>query len=406
MTPTHGMTKLHQIPSSTTIPTREELLQRARDMVPVLRERAHQAEIDRRIPDATQQAFLDAGFYRIFLPKRWGGFEMDYTTRIDIAAELGRGCGSSAWVFTNLAQQTLVDGMKDPRSQKELWGDNPDAVVSSAFAARDATIQRVEGGFEVDGVWNFSSGIDFASAVNIQLFLRPNDGPAEHRFALVYKSDYEIIDDWFVTGLAATGSRSLRLNKVFIPDYRTMTSLDVTGGPTLGSAVSACPLYQMPFWGTASRLFASPLIGIARGALELIEADVAQRVTASGMKLAEQSIVHLRLAEAGGEINAAWALALRDCVTARRMTEDGLFPSQSERAGWRRNCSYAALMCVRAVDRLHDLAGMRAMEAGSHIQRAWRDVHAGASQTGIVWDMQASIYGRARFDLPLGDPRA
>ena len=63
-------------------------------------------------------------------------------------------------------------------------------------------------------------------------------------------------------------------------------------------------------------------------------------------------------------------------------------------------------MCVRAVDRLHDLAGMRAMEAGSHIQRAWRDVHAGASQTGIVWDMQASIYGRARFGLPIGDPRA
>ena len=110
------MTKLHQI-SSSSHPTREELLQRARDMVPVLRERAHQAEIDRRIPDVTQQAFHDAGFYRIFLPKRWGGFEMDYTTSIDIAAELGRGCGSSAWVFTNLAQQTLVDGMKDPRSQ-------------------------------------------------------------------------------------------------------------------------------------------------------------------------------------------------------------------------------------------------------------------------------------------------
>jgi hypothetical protein len=49
---------------------------------------------------------------------------------------------------------------------------------------------------------------------------------------------------------------------------------------------------------------------------------------------------------------------------------------------------------------------MRAMESGSHIQRAWRDVHAGASQTGIVWDMQAAAYGRARFDLPLGDPRA
>lgn len=400
------MTPPNQTPSSSTIPTREDLLQRARDLIPVLRERAHQAEIDHRVPDATQQAFRDAGFYRIFVPKRWGGYEMDYTTSIDIAAELGRGCGSSAWIFTNLTQQSLVNGLKDPRSQEELWADDPDAVVSSAFAAPDATIRRVDGGFVVDGVWRFSSGIDFAAGVNVQLFLRPDDGPAEHRFALVPKSDYEIIDDWFVSGLAATGSRSLKLNEVFIPDYRTMSSLDVGGGPTPGSAVSASPLYQMPFWATASRLFASPLIGIARGALEVMEEDIAGRVAASGIKLAEQPIVHLRLAEAGGEIEAAWALALRDCVTARQMTEAGRFPSQTERASWRRNCSYAALLCVRAVDRIHDLAGMRAMEAGSHIQRAWRDVHAGASQTGIVWDMQAGIYGRARFGLPMGDPRS
>ncbi len=400
------MTTPDRAPSSTTIPNREDLLQRARDLVPVLRERAHQAELDRRIPEATQHALVDAGLYRIFVPARWGGYEMDYTTSIDIAAELGRGCGSSAWIFTNLAQQSLVNGMKDPRAQEELWADDADALVSSAFAAPDATIRRVDGGFVVDGIWRFSSGIDFATAVNIQLFLRPEDGPAEHRFALVYRSDYEVIDDWFVTGLAATGSRSLRLNEVFIPDYRTISSLQVGGGPTPGSAVSDNALYRMPFWGIASRLFSSPLIGIARGALELVEDDIASRVAASGLRLAEQPIVHLRLAEAGGEINAAWALALSDCVTARRMTEAGIIPSVAERAGWRRNAAYAGLMCVRAVDRIYDLAGMRAMEPGSHIQRAWRDVHAGASQTGIVWDMQAGLYGRARFGLPLGDPRA
>ena len=108
------------ISSSTAIPSREDLLQRARELVPVLRERAHQAELDRRVADATQQALVDAGLYHIFLPERWGGYEMDYTTSVDIAAELGRGCGSSAWIFTNLAQQSLVNGMKDPRAQEEL----------------------------------------------------------------------------------------------------------------------------------------------------------------------------------------------------------------------------------------------------------------------------------------------
>ena len=88
------------------------------------------------------------------------------------------------------------------------------------------------------------------------------------------------------------------------------------------------------------------------------------------------------------------------------MTEAGHVTTAAERARWRRNASYAGLMCVRAVDRIYDLAGMRAMEDGSHIRRAWRDVHAGASQTGIVWDMQAAAFGRALFGLPLSDPRA
>ncbi len=388
------------------IPSREQILQRARDMVPALRERAAAAENARRIPDETQDAFVEAGFYRIFQPKRYGGFEMDYTLTVDIAAELGRGCGSSAWVFTNVAQHGIINGMKDPRAQEEMWGDNPDTLCASAHPGKDAKITRVDDGFMVDGTWHFSSGIDFSDWVNIQLFLRPEDGPAEHRFAQVHKSDYEVIDDWFVTGMAATGSRSLKMHEVYIADYRTVSTLDIQGGPTPGYPVSSSLLYQLPFWGVAARLFVGPAIGIARGVLELTEADLATRVAASGLKLAEESIIHLRLGEAGGEISAAWALALADCHTALEMTEAGEIPSLLQRVEWRRNNAYAMLMCVRAVDRLFGIAGMRGMLPDSHIQRAWRDIHAASSQVGTAWDPNAAIYGRARFGLPIRDPRA
>ncbi len=87
------------------------------------------------------------------------------------------------------------------------------------------------------------------------------------------------------------------------------------------------------------------------------------------------------------------------------MTEDGDIPTMMQRASWRRNNSYAVMACVRAVDRLHGLAGMRAMLPDSDIQRAWCDIHAVASQVAVVWDIAASNYGRARFDLPIMDPR-
>ena len=106
----------------------EALTAAARDMVPQLRARARQAETDRRMPEETHRAFADAGFYRIFRPARFGGLELDYPVIVDIAAELGRGCGSSAWVFTNLAQPGIINGMKDPRAQEELWADDPDTL--------------------------------------------------------------------------------------------------------------------------------------------------------------------------------------------------------------------------------------------------------------------------------------
>jgi 3-hydroxy-9,10-secoandrosta-1,3,5(10)-triene-9,17-dione monooxygenase len=386
-------------------PSREELVARARALAPVLRERAAEAEAARGMSRDTHELFAEAGFYKIFQPVRHGGYETDVGLVIDIAAELGRGCGSSAWVFTNLAMHGLTVGMKDPRAQDEVWGDNPDALVCSASPGRDSGVTMVEGGIVVDGLWNYSSGVDFADFNHLQIFLRPEDGPPEHRFAMVAKADYQIVDDWYSSGMSATGSRSIRLDQVFIPEYRMLSSLAVRGGPTPGSAVNPGPLYRLPFWGLGSKWFAGPAVGIARGALELIENDLESRIGMGGARLWEEPTIHGRLAESGGEIETAWAVLMRDCVDATRMTEAGADATLLVRARWRRNNAYAAVLCARAVDRLFGLAGMRGMQPGSDIQRAWRDVHAVTCQLGIAWDPQAVNYGRARFDLPFDDPR-
>ena len=47
-----------------------EMISRARDLVPALRDRALEAEKLRRMPDETVVDFREAGFYRIFQPVR------------------------------------------------------------------------------------------------------------------------------------------------------------------------------------------------------------------------------------------------------------------------------------------------------------------------------------------------
>jgi 3-hydroxy-9,10-secoandrosta-1,3,5(10)-triene-9,17-dione monooxygenase len=159
------------------MPTREEILDRARAMVPTLRKRALEADRKRGIPVETHQAFAAAGLYKLFQPARHGGYEMSLGTMVEVAGELGRGCGSSAWIFSNLAVQSWIIGMHDPAAQDDVWGPNPDALAASSFPLKGGTGRRVDGGLVLNGGWSFASGIDFADWENLQVFIPKDGGP-------------------------------------------------------------------------------------------------------------------------------------------------------------------------------------------------------------------------------------
>ena len=384
---------------------REELIERARALVPILRERAPEAEERRRLHDETQAAFIEAGFYRIFQPVRYGGYEMDFSVLLDIAAELGCGCGSACWIFSNLTGQSWINGMKEIEAQDDVWADNPDALIAASFPGTGATVKEVDGGWVADGMWSFASGIDFADWSNLQLFVPRDGGPPQHQFALVHKSEYEIVDDWFPNGLAATGSRSLVVNNVFIPKHRGISAMQVAGGPTPGSAVNRSPIYKLPLFAIGTKQFAGSAYGIARGAFDVMEADLATRRSVSGVKLSEQATVQARIGEASAELEAARVLMMADFEESTRVAEGTEPPTLEQRARWRRNNSYAGKLCVQAVERLFPLAGGRGLAFASPFQRAVRDVHAATSQNSMAWDVAAITYGQQRFGEVLNDPR-
>ncbi len=145
------------------VPAREELIDRARQLIPALRDRAEHADDLRRLPDETHGEMMNAELYRIYLPARFGGFELDYMLQVDIAAELGRGCGSTAWVQAVVASHSWMHGMFAPAAQEEVWGDDPDALIAGSTPTADARVEPVEDGFILNGTWTFSSGVDFCS---------------------------------------------------------------------------------------------------------------------------------------------------------------------------------------------------------------------------------------------------
>lgn len=387
--------------------TREQMVERARALYPTLLERAGAAERARVVQRETFDAFAEAGFFRIHQPVRFGGFGWEIGMMVRIGAELGQACGSSAWIFSNLAVQSWILGMNRPEIQDEIWGSSPASLVASSFPAKGGTVRRVPGGLVAEGLWSFSSGVDFADWNNLQVFVPPEDGEGapEHRFALVPRADYEVVDDWFSPGLSGTGSRSIRLDGVFIPEYRTLPSAELTGGPSPGSAVNPGPLYRVPPLTLGTKVFSAPALGIAKGALRLVEDEMGERRTVGNLQMSELPTAQMRVSEAGAEIDAAEALLLKDCADAMAIAEAGDVPDIETRARWRRNNAFAVQLCVRSVERLAPLVGARGLSPENPFLRMSSDIRAASLQITVAWDIESINAGRIRFGLPSLDPR-
>ena len=67
------------------IPGREELVDRAHGLQPLLREYAAKTDAGRCLPDAVNAALTEAGFFRLVTPQRFGGYETSLRTVIEVA---------------------------------------------------------------------------------------------------------------------------------------------------------------------------------------------------------------------------------------------------------------------------------------------------------------------------------
>lgn len=377
-------------------PARDELNRRAQALAPVLRQRAARAEELRRIPDETIEDLHASGLFRMLQPKRVGGSELPYGATVELTAIIGRGCGSTAWVFSNLATHHWMLAMWPPPAQDEVWGASPDALIGSAFVFHAGHAVRVEGGYRLSGHWKFSSGIDACSWTMLGAIVADDSAEvSEYRMFLLPRSDYRAIDTWFAAGLKGTGSKDVEVADAFVPEHRTLAVDDVKGSPTPGAALNPAALYRLPVFDLFPYVPAAAVLGIAQGALEDFVAETASRVaTFSGTRVADYMTIQARLGEAGASVEAAELLLLHNCDAAMAIAGAGATPTLEEKARFRRDGAFAARLCARAVDLLFEAGGGEFLFDVRPMQRAFRDVHAACGHHALTWDVAASTYGR------------
>jgi len=375
-------------------------------MVPYLREQAARAERERQISAATMAMFCEAGFFRTLAPSRFGGLEYDFNTMMDVISEIGRGCGSSAWLCGLGIIHRWLLSLFPLEAQLDVWAGDPDGIISGSYAPQGVA-QPEKGGYRIPaGKWSFSSGVDHSKWSLIGVMFPPGkDETAPARgLLLVPSTDYALEDDWYTSGLCGTGSKSIVITDAFVPEHRKLTFPQAVSGSAPGTLVHANPLYKVSFMAGMPCALASPAFGIVQGAIDDALASIGKQRTrgaagGAGNLVAEFAAVQSRMAEATACLDAARLLLYRDCSELLAAVSNGESVSVDMRIRNRRNHGFAVKLAVQAADALYESTGGRGLYLDNTVQRAWRDVHAISKHIVLNWDAVSTMTGQYLLGL-------
>ncbi|MCC6778056.1 MAG: hypothetical protein IT537_15700 [Hyphomicrobiales bacterium] len=376
----------------------EELVERARAMVPALRERARRATAERRLPDVTIAEMQELELARCLQPVMFGGYASDYRVFTRVIRTLAQGCGSTAWVYGVFGEHNWLIGMYPEEAQHAVWGDNPRVLTASSFTPT-GTCTTVPGGFRLSGRWSFASGCDHAHWLLLGAFV---DGdPTQERVFLVPMRAATIVDDWNVLGLAGTGSKTVVLRDVMVPAAHSLTPREMKAGTAPGAALHrGYPLYAAPRSLFSTFSLSSVPVGLAERAVEEFVAATRERVS-RGTRMAEVESMQVTLAEASAKVEAAVAMVETTCARgyAAMMGAEAM---TTELAAWsKRNSAYATRLALEAVSSIFNVAGAGALRLDHPLQALFCDVNAGAAHLSLTFSRNVRPYGQSRLGFPL-----
>ena len=376
----------------------EQLIERARELIPIVRERAPIGEENRSIPPETVEDFKKAGIVRALTPERFGGHGLELPAIFEAAMEIARGDGSSAWLASFYGIHNYQATWFGEEAQSEYFAEGPDTISCTIPAYAQGDFEEVDGGLLVSGRWKFSSGVNYATWA----FLHTPDATC-----LVPRSDFEVIDEWFVEGLRGTGSNGTKMDKVFIPEHRIVKNEALMNSEHPGAALSDSPWHHitMPALYAINHGITSPIIGMAHGVLDIFDERAQKRLDSQVFLPAiERPGPQLRFAEASMEIDLAKLLLRENYATARDWGVRRYKPTMEERAKLRRNIVYPAHLATRAVNRLVEHTDSSSLHQSAGIHRLARDARAGGLQFINHWEETAMQYSRLHWGLETISP--
>ena len=353
---------------STDVVTVPDVLDAAHRLAPTIAARAAEVEAARRVPRDLLDDLVDAGLFRLQLPRSHGGLGADLPSAMRVVESLARADASVAWTVV-IGGVGWVDLAGLPRATFDALFAAPDVIVAGVISPT-GSITAVPGGYRVTGRWAFASGCEHASWLYANCVDGVVDGVPRFRGAVFAPDQVAIEDTWTVSGLRGTGSHHFRADGVLVAAERTFRPFD--DPPCLDE-----PLLRVPPPALLSLQIAAVALGVAQGALDDILAIAVDKVPLlAGTPLAANPLFQYEMATADTELRAARALLHEVAGSAWVTAVEGAPWTAERRARVRAAAVWATARSAAVVETAYRSGGGSSLYDGCPLQRRLRDVHA------------------------------
>jgi 3-hydroxy-9,10-secoandrosta-1,3,5(10)-triene-9,17-dione monooxygenase len=373
----------------------QDLVDRAKELKPLLLEQAPIAEKNRRLSDDVVQKLQAADLFKVGAPERWGGLCLSASDMSRIALELAKGCPSTAWVFCISNSAAWVSSLTPDAVQEEVFADGVPIMCSAINPP--GRFEKVDGGYLVNGSWPYSSGSTHSSWGMFGLGSKDEHGHFVPGGAIyIPMSKVTIEDTWHVAGLKATGSNTVVAKDLFVAEKMRVPQA-APGSAHPGKKHVGEPSDYFPVLPHLRSVMLGVLVGMAEAVLEGVSGGAKHKgiIYTTYARQSDSHVAQKEVGEAGAMINAA-RLLMQDATKA--VDQVALSRLPMEYLAQTRNRGETALatdLLVKAVDKLMNIAGSGAFMERNDLQRYWRDLGVAARHAANVPQVGFEMYGRA-----------
>jgi indole-3-acetate monooxygenase len=366
-----------------------QALEAVRSIAPIINEHVDTIERDRLLPKEVVRALVDAGVFRMLVPRSFGGDELDPMTVCEVVEEVSIRDGAVGWCAVIGASCGLFGGLLPRAGAAEIYADR-DVVLAGQFRPSGTAVQ-VDGGYRVTGRWPFASGIMHSRWLmgGCQIVDPSGAGTGAAKLMFMPREDATVIDTWHVGGLRGTGSHDFEAKDVFVPARRTVSFADLPVEPG--------PLYSLPSIAMFATMIASVPLGIARHAIDAFkELGGVKKPTALQGLLRDGAVAQSHLGEAEAFLRAGRAFLFESLRAAWQVAQRGERLTWHDRGLLWLSATQAVTQALHAVDLVYRAGGAASVYASTQLERCLRDIRT-ASQHVTVMTTNYEVAGQLFF---------